>query len=196
MQNLKTMRKQKGMTQAEVAKELGVSQQAYAKYENGSITPSANVLKALTALFGEDVDFGEDYLSKGCGKNADIKEFLDTSYTAYHSCLNAVSMLEDWGFERVSDKITFKEGGKYYISKNSSAVIAFKIGDLTNYAFNIAGSHTDSPCFKVKGNILLDSAEGKRFNVEKYGGMLMYSFLDIPLKLAGRVFVGTPSGVQ
>lgn len=195
MQDLKQLRKQKGLTQSEVAKELGVSQQAYAKYENGQVVPNGDILEKLHSLFGLQIDKNE-FLSKGVGGDASIEEFLNKSYTAYHSVLNAVSMLEDWGFERVNDKTTFEEGGKYYLTKNSSAVIAVKIGDLSNYAFNIAGSHTDSPCLRVKGNLLLDSPEGKRFNVEEYGGALLYSFLDIPLKLAGRVLVKDASGVK
>ena len=188
MQNLKELRKAIGLTQTEIADKLGISQQAYSKYESGQVVPSGDVLNKLSALFG---DLSEvDYSSKGLGKDATIEEFLNSSYTAYHTTLNAVNMLEEWGFKEVrqDDFQGFKPGDKYYITKNSSAVIAFKIGDLSHYVFNIAGSHTDSPCFRVKGNLLLDSAEGKRFNVEKYGGMLMYSFLDIPLKLAGRVF--------
>ena len=94
---------------------------------------------------------------------------------------------------RPRDNIVFNKSS---VNFSNSAIIAFKIGDLSNYAFMIAGSHTDSPCFRVKGNILQDSPEGKRFNIEKYGGMLMYSFLDIPLKLAGRVFVKTENGVH
>ena len=195
MQDLKQLRKQKGFTQAEIAEKLGVSQQAYAKYENGQVVPSEAVQNKLSVLLG--ARFDNAYLSKGCGKSADLKEFLNTSYTAYHSVLNAVSILKDCGFEEItSENPKIEVGGKYYITKNSSAVIAFKVGDISNYAFNIAGSHTDSPCFRVKGNKLFDSAEGKRFNVEKYGGMLMYSFLDIPLRLAGRVFVKTPNGVE
>ncbi|MBO4380962.1 MAG: helix-turn-helix domain-containing protein, partial [Clostridia bacterium] len=193
MQNLKELRKAKGLTQAEVASKLGVSQQAYAKYESGQVTLSAEVYSKLASIFG---DFEEDdFVSKGVGKDATIEEFLNSSYTAYHAVLNAVSMLKGFGFEEVtSEDQTFEIGGKYFITKNSSAVIAFRIGDLSHYAFNIAGSHTDSPCFRVKGNMLLDSPEGKRFNVEKYGGMLMYSFLDTPLKLAGRVFEQTNNG--
>ena len=188
MQDLKLLRKQKGLTQTEVATRLGISQQAYSRYESGQAVPSGQTASALAEILG--CDFSScDFDSHGCGKDATIEEFLNASYTAYHSTLNAVSMLKDLGFEEVRTKNPrFEVGGKYYITKNSSAVIAFKIGDLSHYAFNIAGSHTDSPCFKVKGNALLDSPEGKRFNVEKYGGMLMYSFLDIPLKLAGRIF--------
>ncbi|MBR4800829.1 MAG: M18 family aminopeptidase [Clostridia bacterium] len=194
MQDLKQLRKAKGLTQNDVAKELGVSQQAYAKYESGQVAPNEETLDKLHTLFGAKPN---DYLSNGCGGDATVEEFLNTSYTAYHTVLNAVSMLEDWGFEKVDlPNPNLKVGGKYYLTKNSSAVIAFKVGDLSNYTFMIAGSHTDSPCYRVKGNLLLDSAEGKRFNVEKYGGMLAYSFLDIPLKLAGRVFVKTASGVK
>lgn len=159
------------------------------------MVPNDDTLSKLRELLGMPID-SNAYLSKGCGGDAPIEEFLNTSYTAYQSVNNAVSMLEDWGFERINDKTTFKEGGKYYLTKNSSAVIAIKIGDLSNYAFMIAGSHTDSPCFRVKGNKLLDSPEGKRFNVEEYGGALEYSFLDIPLRLAGRVFVKTANGVK
>lgn len=197
MQNLKELRKSKGLTQSEVAKELGISQQAYAKYESGITVPNDLVLQKLEVLFDINLSSGENYSSYGVGKNATIEEFLDSSYTAYHTALNVVSMLEEFGFKELKpdDAQRVEWGGKYYVTKNSSAVIAFKIGDLSHYSFNIAGSHTDSPCFRVKGNALLDSAEGKRFNVEKYGGMLMYSFLDIPLKLAGRVFERTGSSL-
>ena len=187
MQNLKELRKAKGFTQAEIAEKLGISQQAYSKYESGQVLPNDETLDAIYELLGGRAS--DEYASKALGKDATIEEFLNSSYTAYHAVLNAVSMLKGFGFEEVTSKDqTFEIGGKYFITKNSSAVIAFRIGDLSHYAFNIAGSHTDSPCFRVKGNTLLDSPEGKRFNVEKYGSMLMYSFLDIPLKLAGRVF--------
>ena len=195
MQDLKQARKQKGLTQSEVAKALGISQQAYAKYENGQVVPNDDMRAKLLSVLGIAANDSE-YLSKGCGGDAKVEEFLNKSYTAYHSVLNAVSMLEDWGFERINDKTTFKEGGKYYLTKNSSAVIAIKIGGLSNYAFMIAGSHTDSPCLRVKGNLLLDSPEGKRFNVEAYGGGLNYSFLDIPLKLAGRILVKDANGIK
>ena len=197
MQDLRQARKQKGLTQSQIATELGISQQAYAKYESGETRMSEDMTERLEALLEVKLSSDDEFLSKALGKDASIEEFLNASYTAYHSTLNAVSMLEEMGFSRVTDEHqTFEKGGKYYITKNSSAVIAFKIGDLSHYAFNIAGSHTDSPCFRVKGNTLMDSAEGKRFNVEEYGGALEYSFLDIPLKLAGRVLVKTDTGLE
>ncbi len=119
----------------------------------------------------------------------DIKQFLNTSYTAYHAVKNAKTMLDESGFVALDNdgKWALERGGKYYIIKNDSAIVAFVIGDLTNYVFKIAGSHSDSPCLKVKGDKLIDSEQGKRINVEEYGGFLRYSMLDTPLKIAGRV---------
>ena len=117
----------------------------------------------------------------------DICTFLEKSYTAYHATLNCQFILEKSGFEQLDlDKEwTLSKGGKYYVTKNDSALIAFRVGE--NFAFNIAESHTDSPCLKVKGNSLVQTPEGARVNVEEYGGLILYSMLDAPLKIAGRV---------
>ena len=77
MQNLKELRKAIGLTQTEIADKLGISQQAYSKYESGQVVPSGDVLNKLSALFG---DLSEvDYSSKGLGKDATIEEFLNSS---------------------------------------------------------------------------------------------------------------------
>lgn len=117
----------------------------------------------------------------------DICSFLSKSYTAYHAVQHSVFILEKNGFceLNLADAWKLQKGGKYYVTKNGSCVIAFVVGD--NFAFNIAGSHTDSPSLHVKGNELVDSCEGKRVNVEKYGGAILYSFIDAPLKIAGRI---------
>lgn len=125
-----------------------------------------------------------------------IKNYLDKSYTAYHAVSLSKDYLEKNGFIPYDGKIKAEQGGKYYIEKNGSALIAFKVGDLSNYSFNIALAHTDSPALKVKGSKLLDSPEGKRINVEVYGGLIRYSFMNIPLKIAGRLFVKTDCGIK
>ena len=127
-----------------------------------------------------------------------IQQFLQTSYTAYHTVANCKEILLQKGFEQlyVGSKWNLQKGGKYFVTKNDSTIVAFVVGNLSSYAFNIAESHTDSPCLKAKGNVLCDSAEGKRINVERYGGGLWYSFLDTPLKVAGRVFVEKDGKVE
>lgn len=127
-----------------------------------------------------------------------IQQFLETSYTAYHTLANCKQILQQKGFEQlyVGAKWNIQKGGKYFVTKNDSTIVAFVVGNLSNYAFNIAESHTDSPCLKAKGNLLTDSAEGKRINCERYGGGLWYSFLDTPLKVAGRLFVQKDGKVE
>lgn len=117
----------------------------------------------------------------------DVLTFLDKSYTAYHATQNGAYILEKSGFEKLEldKKWALKIGGKYYVTKNDSAIIAFVIGK--NFAFNIAESHTDSPCLKVKGNALVETCQGLHVNVEEYGGLLRYSMFDRPLKIAGRI---------
>ncbi len=120
---------------------------------------------------------------------------METSYTSFHATANAVEALREAGFVELkeTERWSVVNGGKYFVTKNSSSLIAFRIGD-GEYAFRLAESHTDSPSLKIKGNTLIPSPEGKRINVEKYGGMLLYSFLDIPLKIAGRLLVKDKNG--
>ena len=126
----------------------------------------------------------------------EISQFLKTSYTAYHATANAATQLEKSGFKRIyrGDGVKIARDGKYYITINDSAFIVFKVGKENG--LNVACAHTDSPCLKVKGSALGESPEGKRINVETYGGLLNYSLLDIPLKIAGRAFTSTENGVE
>ena len=45
-------------------------------------------------------------------------------------------------------------GGKYYVTRNNSSIIALKVRklNLENYSFNVAASHSDCPTFKLKKN--------------------------------------------
>ena len=127
-----------------------------------------------------------------------IQEFLNSSYTAYHTTANVVALLKDNGFVELTHdgakKWNLKRGGKYFVTRNGSAVIAFVIGE--HNIFNVCESHTDSPSFKVKGGKLLESEGIKRLNTEQYGGGLLYTYFDRPLKIAGRVLVETDKGVE
>lgn len=195
MTRLQELRKLSGLTQEEISNKLGISQQAYGNYEKeGCNIPMKTAEKIAEILM---VDVNEFYYQPEL-ENDSVTEFLYKSLTSYHAVKNAVSILQKDGFQELKEDQVWKlkEGEKYYITKNGSALIAFVVGDLSNYAFHIASCHTDSPCLKIKGNSLLDSPEGKRINCEKYGGLIAYSFMDIPLKIAGRAMVETPKGVE
>ena len=84
-------------------------------------------------------------------------------------------MLESQGYNRLLEggKWNLKKGGRYYVSRNGSSLIAFRIPETGFCGFQIMASHSDSPCLKIKANPEL-TAEGAyvKLNVEKYGGML------------------------
>ncbi len=126
----------------------------------------------------------------------ELQQFLNESYTAYHTTENLQNILTQNGFSQLTmgQKWNLSRGGKYFVTRNGSSIVAFSIGN--NNIFNICESHTDSPSFKVKSNGTIESCGVSRLNTEKYGGGLLYTFFDRPLKIAGRVVVKTDSGVE
>ena len=123
--------------------------------------------------------------------------FLQTSYTAYHAVDNAKQILIKNGFSALSEREAWslKNGGKYFVERES-ALIAFNVGEKADkYPFSIVASHLDSPALKVKQNPFLKTEGYYKLNVEKYGGGILYSLLDKPLKVAGRVIVQSEDGV-
>lgn len=119
----------------------------------------------------------------------DLKEFLRTSYTAYHAVDNVKAALLENGFIQLleTDDWTLCEGGKYFVVRNGGSIIAFTIGSLDRFSYKIAAAHTDSPALKLKEHPEKKSGAYLTLNVETYGGGIWYSFLDRPLKIAGRV---------
>lgn len=125
-----------------------------------------------------------------------INQFLDTSYTAFHTVANAEAVLAKHGFTKLTlgKDFAIKRGGRYYVTRNDSGIIAFVAGQ--NNVFNIVESHTDSPSFKVKGNSVTEGNGVVRVNTEKYGGGLLYTYFDRPMKIAGRLLCRTENGLQ
>lgn len=119
----------------------------------------------------------------------DLLEFIDKSPLNYFAVKNASSILEDNGFKKLleNERWELKEKGKYYVTRNDSALIAFTVGDDLTKGFDIIGSHTDSPTFKLKSNPEISEEGYLKFNIEPYGGMIYYTWLDRPLSLAGKV---------
>ena len=122
----------------------------------------------------------------------DLIDFLYESPTAYQAVSNTKKVLDQKNFTQVfeSDKWDLKKGGKYYITKNDSALIAFTVGeeDIANTGFRLIGAHTDSPTFKIKpkNGILVEDTYVK-LNTEVYGGPIYSTWLDRPLSIAGKV---------
>ena len=119
-------------------------------------------------------------------------DFIEKSPTCFHAVANIGAMLEEAGYVRLreNEEWKLKKGGKYYTERNDSSVIAFAVPTGTVKGFHMAAAHSDSPCFKVKEKPELTVEDHyMRLNTEKYGGMLMSTWFDRPLSVAGRVFV-------
>jgi len=122
-----------------------------------------------------------------------FKDFMSTSYTAYHAVANVISTLEQNNFKKLNPSCKWEivPGGKYYVVEDGSAVIAFIAGENR---YNIVAAHTDSPALKLKGNPEMKDGNYVKLNCEVYGGGLLYSFLDRPLRLAGRIVTADANG--
>jgi len=124
--------------------------------------------------------------------NRELLDFIAASPTAFHAAANAAALLEQNGFIRLNEyENTLPEpGGKYYLLRNGSALIAFRMPEETPRGFMLMAAHTDSPSFKIKENCDVSAAGLYTvLNVEKYGGMLCASWMDRPLSAAGRLVV-------
>ena len=126
-----------------------------------------------------------------------LRAFLDASHSVYHAAEYLAKTLEEAGYTRLAEKDAWKlvPGGKYYLTRGGTAVIAFRIPGDTPTGFMLSASHSDRPTFKIKENCEL-TGKYTRMATEKYGGMLMAPWLDRPLSVAGRVMVATENGVK
>ena len=132
-------------------------------------------------------------------KNAEkLLDFINRSPSCFHVIDNMKQELAAAGFRELKegDAWQLTAGGSYYVTRNDSAVIAFRVpasGRVQGY--QIVASHSDSPVFKVKESPEVE-AEGcyVKLNVEKYGGMILSTWLDRPLSVAGRILVRSGDG--
>jgi len=124
-----------------------------------------------------------------------VQEFLDfinRSPSTFHAVAAIAEHLQEKGFSPLQENADWQlvPGGKYYVTRNLSAIIAFTVPKEGFTHFQIVASHSDSPNFKLKPtceNTVCDRFV--RLNVEKYGGMVLHTWLDRPLSIAGRAIV-------
>lgn len=120
-----------------------------------------------------------------------LMNFIDETPNAYYCVANLSRKLREYGFEELYENepwVNLKKDGKYFVTRNDSSLIAFKMSDKKeNVGFNIVSAHTDSPSFSIKPNADMFDGNYMKLNVSGYGSMLNYTWLDRPLSLAGRV---------
>ena len=124
--------------------------------------------------------------------------FLDAGVSPFHAVAAAERLLCAAGFSRLEEGAAWQlaPGGRYYTTRNQSSIVAWRMppdGALTGW--HAAASHSDAPAWRLKNTACADKYYAKAA-VEGYGGMIMSSWLDRPLSVAGRVLVRTPDGVK
>ena len=111
----------------------------------------------------------------GHGKSAFTQKGLPckTAHSSPFLLLSVYLLLE-------SRKWALEPGKDYFVCRNGSSIIAFRMGDqLENYSFNVAAAHTDSPCFRIKENAEIHMGQNyTKLNTEGYGGMICATWMD------------------
>lgn len=125
--------------------------------------------------------------------------FIEKSPVSFFAVDTIAKMLDKAGFTPLdeADEWSIAKGGCYYVTRNQSSVIAFRVPEEDYGGLMIAAAHSDSPSFKIKPNAQ-KTVEGAYvvLDTECYGGMIMSSWLDRPLSAAGRVMRRTENGVK
>ncbi len=130
--------------------------------------------------------------------NNELLTFIDNSPSCFHAVKSLCDMLDAAGAERLNENEawTLEKGKRYYVTRNGSSVLAFSVPE--NYTgMMIVSAHSDSPTFRVKtGAEITVEGHYKKLNTEGYGGMILSTWFDRPLSLAGRAVVRTENGVS
>lgn len=121
----------------------------------------------------------------------DLIHFIAKSPSTFHAVRGIKAALLYAGFTEIREEDTWRieKGGKYVVTRNGSALMAFTVPEEGAEAFHITASHCDSPAFKIKENPEIADGPYVKLNVEGYGGMIMSTWLDRPLSVAGRLLV-------
>ena len=121
----------------------------------------------------------------------ELLQFIENSPSPFHAVETISERLDNAGFTRLyeQDDWQLEKGKGYYVCRNYSSVLAFRVPEAGLPAFNIVASHCDSPTFKIKENPQITTGPYLTLNTERYGGMIMSTWMDRPLSVAGRLIV-------
>ena len=120
-----------------------------------------------------------------------LLDFISASPTCFHAIANTATRLTAAGYTPLSEeeRWTLRPGDRRFVIRGGSSIIAFRVPQELRGGFMMAAAHSDSPTFKLKEHAELRSSGYIRLHTEKYGGMLMSTWFDRPLSVAGRLFV-------
>lgn len=136
-----------------------------------------------------------DINAESISRAKSLLRFIDKSPTPFHAVAEMSEVLGFSGFSSIHEQNVWnlRPGGRYIVTRNGSTIAAFIIGqDLPqNSGISIIGAHTDSPNLRLKQNPVYDNYGYMQFGVEPYGGLLLASWLNRDLSIAGRIVLSS-----
>jgi aspartyl aminopeptidase len=130
----------------------------------------------------------------------DLLRFIDRSPTPYHAVAESVRRLESAGFERASETEVWsvEPGARRFIVRNEGSLVAFEAGMASpaEAGFRLIGAHSDSPNLRLKPRPDVEAQGYRQLAVETYGGVLLHTWLDRDLSLAGRITFREDGGIE
>ncbi|MEI9947479.1 MAG: M18 family aminopeptidase [Pseudomonadota bacterium] len=122
---------------------------------------------------------------------ADLATFLDASNTPYHAVNELARRLTAAGFRAFHEQDAWQvePGTRGFVVRAGGSIVAFEVGSEPPAAagFVLIGAHSDSPNLRLKPLPDLTSVGYRQLSVEVYGGVLLSTWLDRDLSVAGRV---------
>ncbi|WP_076002434.1 M18 family aminopeptidase [Pseudohalioglobus lutimaris] len=123
--------------------------------------------------------------------NQELCGFLSQAVTPFHAVAEMAEQLRSAGYSQLveDESWTLEAGGRYFVTRNGSSIIAFGLGRESGPAegLRMVGAHTDSPCLMVKPAPEIVRQGYLQLGVEVYGGALLNPWFDRDLSIAGRV---------
>ena len=129
-------------------------------------------------------------------KNTTAEEllgFIRAAASPFHVVAESKKRLARAGFEELSLESAWHlvSGGRYCVEVFGSTLLAFTVGEKSladcHAPLRMAAAHTDFPCFRLKPEAGMVQDGYGSLNVEPYGGLILRTWLDRPLSLAGKV---------
>jgi aspartyl aminopeptidase len=124
---------------------------------------------------------------------ADLRAYLDASPSPWHAVATTAARLGAAGFRSLDETQPWDAGADRGFVARDAALIAWRRGGVGPAPWRIIGAHSDSPGLRIKPYPDLARAGWRQLGVEIYGGVLLNSWLDRDLGVAGRVLSGDGS---